>query len=66
MKEEIFKIGYVPYLEKKKTKEHKWTSAIFNRKTIIIAGIVISTCVITNCILIYKFITILETNNIIL
>lgn len=65
MKENVFlKVGYTPFLEKKKEKTESWTSKIINKiiehKFLSIVLAIVMMCVITNICLIYKFICIME------
>ena len=65
MKENVFlKVGYTPFLEKKKEKIESWTSKIINKiiehKFLSIVLAIVMMCVITNICLIYKFICIME------
>lgn len=65
MKEDIFfKVGYTTYLQKQKIKKEKWTSKLIRKikehKIIFAILMIIIICMITNIVLIYKFINILE------
>ena len=68
MKENFFlKVGYSPFLEKKKEKREKWTSKFLKKitehKFLVIVLSIVAICAITNLCLIYKFIYIMEKLN---
>lgn len=64
MEEKTFRVGYTSYLSKPQYKKTKWTSNILRKITRhkIIAFIIAmaSICMLINCLLIYKFMSILE------
>ena len=65
MKENVFfKVGYSPFLEKRKEKKEKWTSRLLEKiiehKFLSVVIAIVAMCVITNLCLIYRFILIME------